>query len=492
MAEVQQQTAQATQAEGSVSFLDKVIEATAQTPVDQTKDLLASLTSQALNGTLTWDKNLTATIEKAIGEIDKKISAQLSEVIQNPKFKKLEGSWLGLQKLVKNSDLGPSLKIKMCDYTKDELIDQFENAPAVDRSHLFNSIYQEEFGTAGGAPYGVLIGDYEFGYGDEDVSLLRYIGEVASAAHAPFIAATNASMFDYKSFKQFSEGKPVAAGFDSPAYAAWNSFRESDESRYVCLTMPRTLARLPYGKNTVQIKEFNFEELPLRADGSVKVSSDDQFVWSNAAYEYGLILTKSFSASGWCTAIRGAENGGKVENLPNFTYNSDSGDLLQECPAEVNITDEREKELSDLGFLPLVHYKNTNYAVFLGAQSTHKPKVYTDPAATANAAIAARIPYTMASSRIAHYLKVMGRDYVGSSKDANEIQTAMNSWISQYVNPNAIGNEAKAKYPLAEASIKVVEQSGRPGSYAAVAYLKPWLQMEELSTSLRMVANIPG
>ncbi|MBQ8977905.1 MAG: type VI secretion system contractile sheath large subunit [Succinivibrionaceae bacterium] len=490
--EALQQASAAQAAEGSVSFLDRVLEATTQTPVDQTKDLLASLTSQALSGTITWDKNLTSTIEKAISEIDKKISTQLTAVMHNEKFQKLEGSWLGLQKLVKNSELGPSLKIKMCDYTKDELIDQFENAPAIDRSHLFNSIYQEEFGTAGGAPYGVLIGDYEFGYGDEDVSLLRYIGEVASAAHAPFIAATNASMFDYKSFKQFSEGKPVAAGFDSPAYAAWNSFRASDESRYVCLTMPRTLARLPYGNDTVPVKSFDFEELPLRADGTQKVESDDQFVWSNAAYEYGLLLTKAFSETGWCTAIRGAENGGKVENLPNFTYKSDSGDLLQECPAEVNITDEREKELSDLGFLPLVHYKNTNYAVFLGGQSTHKPKTYTDPAATSNAAISARIPYTMASSRIAHYLKVMGRDWIGSSKDAGEIQGAMNDWISQYVNPNAIGNEAKAKYPLAEASIQVVEQPGRPGSYAAVAYLKPWLQMEELSTSLRMVANIPG
>ncbi len=488
-----QQQAQTAQAqEGGASFLDRVLEVTTQTPVDQTKDLLASLTSQALSGTLTWDKNLTATIEKAISSIDEKISTQLSAVMQNKKFQKLEGSWRGLQKLVKNSELGPSLKIRMCDYTKDELIDQFENAPAIDRSHLFNSIYQEEFGTAGGAPYGVLIGDYEFGYGDEDVSLLRYIGEVAAAAHAPFIAAANASMFDFKSFKQFSEGKPVAAGFDSPAYASWNAFRATDEARYVCLTMPRTLARLPYGKDTVAVKDFNFEELPTRADGSTKVTSDDQFVWSNAAYEYGLLLTKAYTEYGWCTAIRGAENGGKVENLPNFTYKSDSGELLQQCPSEVNITDEREKELSDLGFLPLVHYKNTNYAVFLGAQSTQKPKVYADPEATANAAISARLPYTMASSRIAHYLKVMGRDYVGSSKNATEIQSAMNDWISQYVNPNAIGNEAKAKYPLAEASIKVVEQAGKPGSYSAVAYLKPWLQMEELSTSLRMVASIPG
>ncbi len=490
--EQQKTPQQAEAAEGEVSFLERAITATTQTPVDTTKELLSSLTSQALDGTVTWDKNLTLTIEKAIAALDVKISSQLSATMKNPDFQKLEGTWLGLQKLVKNSELGADLKIKLADYTKEELLEQFEDAPAIDRSRLFTMIYQQEFGTAGGQPYGALLGDYEFGYGDEDVALLRYMGEVAAASHSPFIAAASASMFDFKSFETFYEGKPVAAGFDSPAYASWNAFRASDDSRYVALTMPKTIARLPYGKGTVPVKSFDFEELNLDANGKAVPESQDDFVWSNAAYEFGLLLTQAYTKYGWCTAIRGTDNGGKVENLANFTYDSPGGDLQQQCPTEVNFTDEREKELSDLGFLPLVHYKNSNYAVFMGAQTTHKPKTYTDPDATSNAAISARLPYTMASSRIAQYLKVMGRDRVGSNIDAGNIEKELTDWIQQYVNPNAIGNEAKAQYPLVEARVSVVEQAGRPGSYSAIAHLRPWLQMEELTTSLRMVANIPG
>ena len=492
MSEEQQATQNVAEAETSMSFLDRAISATAQTPVDTTKELLSIMTTQALEGTVTWDKNLTLTIEKAIGQLDRKISEQLSTVMQNSEFQKMEGSWLGLQKLVKNSELGSDLKIKLVDYTKEELLEQFEDAPAIDRSRFFNMVYQEEFGTAGGQPYGALLGDYEFGYGDEDVSLLRYMGEVASASHSPFIAAANAGMFDFNSFSTFTEGKPVATGFDSPAYASWNAFRESDDSRYVALTLPKTMARLPYGADTVPVKSFAFEELKMRNNRQAIVSSDNEFVWSNAAYEFGLLMTQAYTKYGWCTAIRGTENGGKVENLPNFTYVSDAGDLLQQCPTEVNFTDEREKELSELGFLPLVHYKNTNYAVFMGAQTTHKPKTYTDPDATANAAISARLPYTMASSRIAQYLKVMGRDRIGSNLNPSDVERELNSWINQYVNPNAIGNDAKAKHPLVEAKVTVEEQAGRPGAYSAVAYLRPWLQMEELTTSLRMVANIPG
>ncbi|MFD2178656.1 type VI secretion system contractile sheath large subunit [Veronia pacifica] len=474
------------------SFLDRAIGATSQTPVDTTKELLSILTTQALEGTVTWDKNLTLTIEKAIQAIDSKISEQLSMVMRDTSFQKLEGTWLGLQKLVKNSELGTDLKIKLADYTKDELLEQFEDAPAIDRSRFFTMVYQEEFGTAGGQPYGALIGDYEFGYGDEDVALLRYMGEVASASHAPFVAAANAGMFDFSSFTSFADGKPVATGFDSPAYASWNAFRESDDSRYVALTLPRTLARLPYGAATVPVKSFDFEELNTRENGEQIVSSGDDFVWSNAAYEFGLLMTQAYTKYGWCTAIRGTENGGKVENLPNFTHFSDAGELLQQCPAEVNLTDEREKELSDLGFLPLIHYKSSNYAVFMGAQTTHKPKTYVDADATANAAISARLPYTMASSRIAHYLKVMGRDRIGSNLNPGDVENDLNTWIHQYVDANAIGNESKARFPLVEAKVTVEEQAGRPGAYSAVAYLRPWLQLEELTTSLRMVANIPG
>ncbi|MCG6230955.1 type VI secretion system contractile sheath large subunit [Vibrio furnissii] len=476
----------------SLSLLDRAIAATNQTPADQTKELFSVLAEQALSGTVTWDKNLTKTIENAIAEIDKQMSRQLSAIMQQDEFRRLEGSWRGLNKLVTESETGQSLKIKLVDFTKDELIEQFEDAPAVDRSPLFDALYQKEFGTAGGEPYGALIGDYTFSHKDEDVALMRYMGETAAASHAPFIAAANPEMFEFDSFETFNEGKPVASGFDSPAYASWNAFRESDDSRYVVLTLPQTLARLPYGDKGLGTKSFAYEELATDADGNPKPKNNAQLVWSNAAYELGLKMTQAHTQFGWCTAIRGLDNGGKVENLPNLTYKSEAGDVMQQCPSEVNLTDEREKELSDLGFLPLVHYKNTNYGVFIGSQTAQKPKTYTDPDATGNAAISARLPYIMASSRIAHYLKVMGRDMLGSNLEAADVQKDLQTWIDQYTNSGAVGNAERSKTPLCESRIQVVEQPGRPGAYSAVAHLRPWLQLEELTTSVRMVTKIPG
>lgn len=478
--------------EGSISLLDRAIAATTQTPADTTKELFSVLAEQALSGTVVWDKNVTKTIENAIAEIDKQMSRQLSEIMQQDDFRRLEGSWRGLGKLVRESETGRSLKIKLVDFQKDELLDQFEDAPAVDRSPLFDALYQKEFGTAGGEPYGLLVGDFHFSHKDEDVALLRYMGETAAASHAPFIAAANPEMFEINSFETFDEGKPVAAGFDSPSYASWNSFRESDDARYISLTLPQTLARLPYGQKGLSTNSFDYEELNVDADGNPLPEDNSQLVWSNAAFELGLKMTQSHTAFGWCTAIRGLDNGGKVENLPNLTYKSEAGDLQQQCPIEVNLTDEREKELSDLGFLPLVHYKNTNYGVFIGGQTVQKPKTFTDPDATSNAAISARLPYIMASSRIAHYLKVMGRDMLGSNLEAADLKRDLQSWIDQYTNAGAVGNAERSKTPLCESVINVVEQPGRPGSYSAVAHLRPWLQLEELTTSVRMVTKIPG
>ncbi|GGB82438.1 type VI secretion protein EvpB [Marinobacterium zhoushanense] len=483
---------QAVATEAGVSLLDRAIAATSQTPADTTKELFSVLAEQALSGTVVWDKNVTQTIENAIAELDKQMSLQMSAIMQHDEFKRLEGSWRGLNKLVRESELGPTLKIRMVDFNKDELLEQFEEAPAVDRSPLFEALYQKEFGTAGGEPYGLLIGDYSLSHKDEDVALMRYVGEVAAASHAPFLAAAGPEMFEFNSFETFNEGKPVASGFDSPAYAAWNSFRESDDARYVVLTMPKTLARLPYGDKGLGTKAFQYEELGTDAAGNPRPTDNSQLVWSNAAYDLGLKMTQAFTAFGWCTAIRGLDNGGKVENLPNLTYQSDAGDLQQQCPIEVNLTDEREKELSDLGFLPLVHYKNTNYGVFIGSQTAQKPKTYTDPDATGNAAISARLPYIMASSRIAHYLKVMGRDKLGSNLEAPDIQRDLQAWIDQYTNSGAMGNAERSKTPLCESRIQVVEQPGRPGAYSAVAHLRPWLQLEELTTSVRMVTKIPG
>ena len=492
MSEEQQTEAAPESAASEQSFLDRAVEATRQVEPDTTKELLTNLTQQAMSGTVTWNKNLTSTIDQAVKALDEKLSEQLAEILHQGNFQKLEGSWRGLNKLIRNSELGTSLKVRILDINRNELMEQFEDAPAVDRSRLFNMIYQHEFGTAGGEPYGVMLGDFEFSHSDEDVALLRYIGEVAAASHTPFVAAASSSSLGISSFETLNAGKPVAPGFASPAYASWNAFRDSDDARYVALTLPRALARLPYGASGTSIKDFTFEEFPKENDGERRPSREHSFTWSNACFEMGLLMHNAFTAFGWCTAIRGLENGGKVENLPSYTYKSEAGDLVQQCPTEVNLTDEREKELSDLGFLPLVHYKNANFAVFMGAQTLQRPKEYTEADATANAAISARLPYIMASSRIAHYLKVMGRDKIGSAMEPVDVEKDLTSWISMYTNPNAVGNEARAKTPLRESKITVQEQAGRPGSYSAVAWLRPWLQMEELTTSLRMVANIPG
>jgi type VI secretion system protein ImpC len=312
---------------------------------------------------------------------------------------------------------------------------------------------------------------------------------VAAAAFCPFISSVAPAMFGFDDWAELSKPRDLEKIFDSSEYAKWRSFRESDDARFVNLVMPRTLSRLPYGKDTKPIDEFDYEEF---AGNGGKTASNDQFNWMNAAYVHAGRLTDAFAQYGWCTAIRGAEGGGKVQGLPTYNFISDDGDVDMKCPSEVGITDRREAELSKLGFLPLCHYKNTDYSVFFGAQSTQKPKVYDNHAATENAAISARLPYVMATSRIAHYLKVMGRDKIGSFMEAKDTEEWLNNWILGYVNSNPdSGPEMKARYPLAEARVEVKEVPGKPGSYNAVAWLRPWLQMEELTASLRLVARIP-
>jgi type VI secretion system protein ImpC len=492
MSEEQQQNASAESNEATSNLLDRAIEATLQTPEETTKELLSTLAAKSMEGTLKWQQNVGVTIRNCVAEIDKLMSKQMSELIQHEKFKSLEGSWRGVNKVVRETELGPQQKLKIVDYDKSECLEQFEDAPAVDRSPLFENLYQDEFGTAGGEPYGALLADYYFGFNDEDVALMTYLAETAAACHAPCVAAAGATMFEYNSYESFLEGRPVAAGFDSPTYASWNGFRDSDDSRYMTLTLPSTLARLPYGQNGLQTESFDFSELSTDAAGNQRPRDNSELVWSNSAYELALLMNHAFTAFGWCTAIRGLDNGGKVEQLPNLVFKSDAGDVQQQCPAEVNLTDEREKELSDLGFLPLVHYKNTAHAVFIGSQTTQKPKTYVEVDATSNAAISARLPYIMASGRIAHYLKVMGRDMLGSNLEATDIKRDLTTWIAQYTNSGAMGNSERSKTPLAESTIDVIEQPGKPGAFSAVAYLRPWLQMEELSTSVRMVTKIPG
>ncbi|NTJ44606.1 type VI secretion system contractile sheath large subunit [Agrobacterium larrymoorei] len=480
--------AQATTAEEGL--LSKVVAATRQTEPDRAQNLLRTLTDQALKGTVKYDRNLTVTLNRAISELDKTISEQLAAIMQSPEFAKLEGTWRGLNYLVKNSETSVNLKIRVMNATKRELGRDLEKAVEFDQSRLFKAIYEDEFGTPGGEPLGAIIGDYEFDNSFDDVQMLQGVSSIAAAAFAPFISAASPRMFGFDDYRDLARPRDLEKIFDTVEYAKWRSFRESDDSRFVTLALPRVLARMPYGPKTNPVDEFGYDETKGSPNGDLQ---HDEYCWMNASYVMGTKLTDAFAKYGWCTAIRGAENGGKVENLPMHVFSSDDGDLDLKCPTEVGITDRRDAELGKLGFLPLCHYKNTDYAVFFGAQTAHKPKLYDRPEATANAAVSARLPYIMATSRFAHYLKVMGRDKIGSFMEASDCEVWLNRWISNYVNANdEAGEESRAKYPLREAKVTVQEVPGKPGSYNAVAWMRPWLQMEELTTSLRMVARIPS
>jgi len=474
------------------SLLEQAIAATKQTERSQAEELLKTLTEEALKGTLSWDKNLVITINSAINAIDNTISKQLSAVMHSEKFKKLEGTWRGLHYLVINTETSTSLRLKVLNASKRTLFKDLNKAAEFDQSVLFKKIYENEFGTPGGEPYGTLIGDYEFNNHPDDIDMLGKISNVAAAAFCPFISAASPSLFGFHDWTMLSKPRDLEKIFDSVEYAKWRSLRESEDSRFVTLAMPRALARLPYGSATKPIEEFSYEEGLFNSAGKPLQLDHNNYCWTNAAYILGTRLTNAYAKYGWCTAIRGAEGGGRVDNLPLHIFTSDDGDIDANCPTEIGITDRREAELSKLGFLPLCHYKNTDYAVFFGAQTIQKPLKYDRPEATANAAISARLPYIMATSRFAHYLKVMARDKIGSFMEASDVEAWLNRWILNYVNGNNdSGQEMKAKYPLAAAKVQVEPIPGKPGAYHAIAWLRPWLQLEELTTSLRLVANIP-
>lgn len=480
--------------ETSFSILDQAIDATKQTDSSRAEELIRSLTEEALKGTVQWNKNLTITFNQAIKAIDETISKQLSAIMHNEEFQKLEGSWRGLHHTVQNSETNATLKIRIMSLSKKELHKDLSKAVEFDQSQTFKKIYEAEFGTPGGEPYGCIVGDYEFSNHPEDIETLSLMSNVAAAGFCPFISAAGSSLFGFDDWTELSKPRDLEKVFESLEYTKWRSFRESDDSRFVTLTMPRVLARLPYGEATKPVEEFSYEELELDETGArSKTAEHNNYCWMNASYVMATNMGQAYSKYGFCTAIRGAEGGGKVEGLPAHIFTSDDGDPDLKCPTEIGITDRREAELSKLGFLPLCHYKHTDYAVFFGAQTCQKPQIFSSHDATANAAISARLPYLMATSRFAHYLKVMARDKIGSFMEADDVEAWLNRWILSFVNASeGGGQEIRAKYPLADAKVVVKEIPGQPGAYNAVAWLRPWLQMEELTASLRLVAKIPS
>jgi len=489
MSDAQKAQAAAQEQTLELGLLDQIVEqgkvGTDSASKERGKSLIKEFVQQVLQGQMTVSRDTEAMINARIAQIDHLISIQLNEVMHHPSFQKLEGSWRGLKYMMDQSETSDMLKIKVLNVSKKELLRDLQRAPEFDQSAMFKKVYEEEFGIFGGAPFAALVGDYEFGKHPEDIELLERVSNVAAAAHAPFLTAASNELFNLESYTSLDQPRDLGKIFDTTEYAKWKSFRASEDSRYVGMCLPRILGRLPYGPDTKPVEAFNYQE-------GVDGTEHNKYLWSNAAYALGARLTNSFAKHHWCAAIRGVEGGGLVDGLAVHNFRTDDGDVAMKCPTEVPITDRREKELADLGFIPLVHCKGTDYAAFFSVQSAQKPKLYDKDAANANARLSAQLPYILAVSRFAHYLKAMMRDKIGSFMSRSQCETFLNQWISQYVLlDDDVSAEMKLKFPLREARIDVSEIPGKPGAYRAVSFLKPHFQLDELSVSLRLVADLP-
>ncbi|APR80230.1 Hypothetical protein A7982_05577 [Minicystis rosea] len=421
-------------------------------------------------------------IQRMIEQIDRSIGEQLDTILHHKKFQSLESRWRGLHYLVMNSETGTSLKIRVLNSSKKELGKDLASAVEFDRSTLFKKVYEEEYGTFGGDPFGLLVGDYDFDGSTPDVDMLTSLSGVAAAAHAPFLAAASPQLFDMDSFTTLDVPGDLGKLFERTTLAPWRKFRTSDDSRYVTLTLPHVLLRTPYGKNTAPVDGFNYEE---------KAVEHDEFLWGNAAYALAQRINNAFSLYHWCAAIRGVEGGGLVEGLPFYTFKSAGEDVIK-CPTEVAITDRRENELSEQGLLGLCYKKNSNEAAFFGGATLNKPTAYNTASANANARLSAQLPYILATSRFAHYIKVMMRDKIGSFASRENVANYLNNWIADYVLLNdAAGQDTKARLPLREARVDVTEVPGKPGAYRAIVFLRPHFQLNELTVSMRLVAELP-
>ncbi|MBM3794514.1 MAG: type VI secretion system contractile sheath large subunit [Acidobacteria bacterium] len=470
-------------------LLDQIVEKTKlgkdQAQKQRSKDLLREFIAQVLDHQITIAPDTEAMINARIAQIDRAVSLQLNEILHHQDFQKLEGSWRGLRYLLDRSETSDKLKIRVLNVSKKDLLRDLRRAPEFDQSAFFKKVYEEEYGVFGGEPFAALIGDYDFGKTPDDIELLEKVSNVAAAAHAPFLTSTSPDLLNLDSFKDLGAPRDLGKIFDTSEYAKWKSFRQSEDSRYVAMCLPHILMRLPYGKNTNPIEGFDYDE-------GVDGTDHNKYLWGNAAYALGTRLTSAFASYGWCAAIRGVEGGGLVEGLPAHTFKTDDGDVALKCPTEIAITDRREKELADQGFVPLCHCKGTDYAAFFSVQSAQKAKIYDKADANASARLSTQLPYIFAVSRFAHYLKSMMRDKIGSFMSRSQCESFLNNWIINY----AVANDdaptsLKASHPLKDARVDVSEVPGKPGAYRAVAYLRPHYQLDEIGISLRLVADLP-
>jgi len=471
------------------ALLSQEFKPRSDTAKSEVESAVATLAEFVLKDTTIVSDDALQSIQSIIAEIDKKMTEQVNLILHHEDFQKLEGAWRGLSYLVNNTETDEMLKIRVMNISKKELAKTLKKYKGTswDQSPIFKRLYEEEYGQFGGEPFGCLVGDYHFDHTPPDVQLLGQIAQISAACHAPFIAGVSPNTMQMDSWDELSNPRDLTKIFGTPEYAAWRSLRESDDSRYIGLAMPRFLSRQPYGANTDPVDEFDFEEDTEGSDSS-------KYTWANSAYAMAVNINRSFKLYGWCSRIRGIESGGAVEGLPVHTFPTDDGGVDMKCPTEIAISDRREAELAKNGFMPLVHKKNSDFAAFIGAQSLQKPAEYDDPDATANANLAARLPYLFATCRFAHYLKCIVRDKVGSFKEKDDMQRWLNDWILQYVDgdPAHSSETTKAEHPLAAAEVVVQEVEGNPGYYSSQFFLRPHYQLEGLSVSLRLVSKLPS
>ncbi len=454
----------------------------------EVENAIQTLVTQALSDSSLVKSEVLDTIEEMIARLDEKLSAQMNEVLHAPEFQQLESAWRGLNYLVFNSETDASLKIRVMNVGKMELYRNLKNnypGARWDQSPLFKAVYESEFGTLGGEPYGALVADYSFSHNAVDVQLLRDLSKIASASLAPLVTGADPNLLGMDSWRDLMNPRDIGKLMDTPDYAAWKGLRNSVDSRYVALCMPRVLSRLPYGAKTEPVEEFAFEE---DTDGN----KGEKYGWMNAAYVMGTNINRAFKEYGWTVRIRGVESGGEVLNLPVHTFPTDDGGVDMKCPTEISITDRREAELSKVGLISIVHRKNTDKAAFIGAQSVYKPKLMDKPEATASENLSARIPYMFAVSRFAHYLKCMVRDKIGSTKEKDQLERWLNNWIVRYVDadPQNSSEQVKAIKPLAGAKVTVIPNEENPGYYSANVWLRPHFQLEGMDIGMSLVASL--
>lgn len=471
----------------NASLLDAVLSATSNSQQRaRTAQLVEGFREQAKLVAPPAARSIRQTLKFWIAQLDQKLTAQVNVILHEPEFQAIEGTWRGLEYLVRQTEMGDNVKIRALNITKKDLFRDLEKAVEFDMSQLFKKVYTEEYGQLGGEPYGILIGDFEFSRHPEDIALLKMISNVAAAAHSPFVSAANAQMFNLSEFAEMAFPINLDRIFASEDYIPWKSFRSSDDSRYVALTLPRVLARLPYREGGNRCKGFHFEE-------DIDGRSHEKYCWMNAAWAYAGRVAAAFSRYGWMARVRGIEGGGRVDDLPVSAFSTDSGELAVKGPVEIDLSDKREFELSKCGFLPLVHARNTSFAVFAGAQTCQDPVSYHDANATANAELSTKLNYILCVSRFAHFLKVMARYKIGQGIEVDECERELNDWLQKYVNPSPEmqGEEGQSQQPLREAKVEVRAIKSRPGFYQTIMYLRPHYQLEAVDASVRLIATVP-